>query len=85
MKKLLLLLCALLAGVSGAWAAVTDLPEITSDENNPKLYVVKNVRSSKYVAYRGDSEQIRQIDNISSATLWYFTAGGSESTSEQLC
>lgn len=85
MKKLFTLLTMLVIGIGSTWADVTDLPEITTDENNPKLYVVKNVRSSKYVAYRGDSEQIRQIDNISSATLWYFTAGGSESTAEQLC
>lgn len=84
MKKLLLLICALLGlGVSGAWAAVTDLPTLTSDVNNPKLYVVKNTRSNLYMAYRSDSEQIRQSADISTATLWYFTAGSGESNETQ--
>ena len=86
MKKKLTLLFTLLAlCVSGAWAAVTDLPEITTDANNPKLYVVKNTRSGQYMAYRGDSETIRQTGDISAASLWYFTAGNGESTANEIC
>ena len=81
-QKLTLLLLALFTTV-GAWAAVTDLPEITTDANNPKLYVVKNTRSNFYMAYRGDAEQIRQSADISTATLWYFTAGSGESNETQ--
>lgn len=37
------------------------------------------------MAYRGDTEQMRQISDISAASLWYFTAGDGESTAEKKC
>ena len=82
-QKLTLLILALLTSM-GAWAAVTDLPEITTDANNPKLYVVKNTRSNLYAAYRSDSEKLRQIADISTATLWYFTEGAGTTNTNQI-
>lgn len=46
MKKLLLLFAVLLSTVSG-WADVTDLPEITTDLNNPIYYTIYNTRSQQ--------------------------------------
>ena len=85
MKKSLLFFCALLMlGVSGVKADVTDLPEVTTDENNPKLYLIKNTRSNLYATYRSDTEQLRQIADITSATLWYFTAGTGTTNENQV-
>ena len=85
MKRITTILMLLMLVWMGAGAAVTDLPQITSDANSPKLYVIKNTNSKKYVAYRGDTEQMRQISDISAASLWYFTAGDGESTAEKKC
>lgn len=46
MKKLLFLFAVLL-GTVGAWADVTDLPEITTDVNNPIYYTIYNTRSQE--------------------------------------
>lgn len=72
--KLSLFLFAFVTAI-GTWATATDLPVLTTDANNPKLYVVKNTRSGMYVSYRGTDQQLRQIADLSSATMWYFTEG----------
>lgn len=81
--KLTLLLFSLFCAI-GAWADVTDLPTLTTNENSPKLYVIKNTRSNKYIAYRSDSEKLRQIDDISSAAIWYFTEGTGTTNENQV-
>ncbi len=56
MKKFLLSLVAVLSTV-GAWAEVTDLPQITTDVNNPIYYTIYNTRSSQpggLMYYAGD-------------------------------
>jgi hypothetical protein len=70
MKKLLLILCALL-GTVGAWATVTS-PTLTTNVNEPHYYTIKNYRSGKYAAYAGASTQLAQISDFSCTALWYF-------------
>ena len=71
MRKILLLMFALLAGVSGAWATVT-MPTFTTDVNDPHYYTIKNYRSKKYAAYAGPSTQLAQVSSITMESLWYF-------------
>ncbi len=78
MKKFLLSLVALLSGV-GAWAGVTDFPEITTDVNNPIYYTIYNTRSAEpggLMYYAGDAVGLK--DGCTAATLedkykFYFT------------
>ena len=75
MRKLLLLIVALLAGVSGAWATVTQ-PTLTTDANNPVYYTIKNFRSKNYATYTGASSQLSQESTPTDASLWYFVENG---------
>jgi len=75
MRKFLLLMIALLAGVSGAWATVT-MPTLTTDVDNPHYYTIKNYRSNKYAAYAGPSTQLAQVSSITMEALWYFMENG---------
>ena len=68
MKKLLLLMCVLLTGVSGAWAddysvivggKVTDLSELSTS----KYYILKSVGSSKYIYYDVTNSQMNTKDS----------------------
>lgn len=67
---------ALLAGVSGAWADVTQ-PTLTTDVNNPVYYTIKNYRTNKYATYTGASSQLSQVVTPTIASVWYFVANGS--------
>ena len=64
---MLMLLCAVTA-----WAAPTDLPEMSAD-GNIKWYTIKNVRRSKFATYAGDFATMTQQANVSTASLFYFT------------
>ena len=76
MRKLLLLITALLTlGVSGAWADVTQ-PTLTTDANNPVYYTIKNFRSQNYATYTGASSQLSQESTPTDASLWYFVENG---------
>ncbi|MBP5360915.1 MAG: hypothetical protein J6129_05490 [Bacteroidaceae bacterium] len=75
MKKFYTIIAALLMGISGAWATVTQ-PTLTTDSNNPVYYTIKSLRSSKYVSYVGRSTQLNQIAAANYTTLWYFVANG---------
>lgn len=75
MKKLLLLLTVLLTGVGGAWASVTQ-PTLTTDEENPVYYVIKNYRTNKYATYVNSSSQLTQEVSLTKASLWYFLESG---------
>ncbi|MBO5676459.1 MAG: hypothetical protein J6S07_09120 [Bacteroidaceae bacterium] len=72
MRKFLLTL-AVLCGTVGAWAGPTDLPEITTDANNPVWYTIKNVRKAKYATYAGDSQSMTQQNAVEEGSLFYFT------------
>ena len=71
---MLMLLCAMTA-----WAGPTDLPQITTDLNNPIYYTIVNTRSSQpggLMYYAGDNVGLK--DGCTSATLedkykFYFT------------
>ncbi len=60
MKKFLLSLAALLS-VVGVRAGVTDLPELTTDVNNPIYYVIHNTRSTsgKFIYYDATANTIK--------------------------
>ena len=47
MKQKLLLFLSVLLTTAGAWAVPTDLPEITTDLNNPIYYTILNTRSKE--------------------------------------
>ncbi len=52
------------------------LPEITTDMANPKLYTIKNARANKYATYNGTTQSMSlksSVDNLDG--LFYFTAG----------
>lgn len=63
----------LLFAVTTSWAAATDLPTLTTDENNPVWYLIKNVRQSKYATYEGDAATMTEQTTVSSASFFYFT------------
>lgn len=61
-----------------AYAAATDLPELTTDEANPKWYTIKNLRKGKYATWAGDGAQMTQQSDLRFGSLFYFT--GEKST-----
>lgn len=63
----------LLFAVTTSWAAATDLPTLTTDENNPVWYLIKNVRTSKYATYEGDAATMTQQTTATAASFFYFT------------
>ena len=78
MRKFTSLMLMLLCAVTTAWAQ-TDLPEITTDLNNPVYYTIYNTRSQEpggFMYYAGDGVGIK--DGCTSAVLedkykFYFT------------
>ena len=52
-----------------------ELPELTTNENSPVYYTIKNVRGSVYAAYFGAAQNIRLSANIGDESLFYFTDG----------
>lgn len=81
MKKLLLSLATLLCG-AGAWGQrVTDLPELTTDLDNPVYYVMHNTRSTSGGLIYFDAADNGSIkDNnpsvLTDAYKFYFTDAG---------
>ena len=73
MKKFYTIIAALLMGISGAWATVTQ-PTLTTDSNNPVYYTIKSLRSSKYVSYVGRSTQLNQIAAANYTSIELFDA-----------
>ena len=71
---LLTLLLGLLFSV-GAKATVIQ-PVLTTDVNNPVLYVIKNFRSGNYATYNGANTKLGQSATISQAQMWYFLENG---------
>ena len=71
---LLTLLLGLLFSV-GAKATVIQ-PVLTTDVNNPVLYVIKNFRTGNYATYNGANSQLSQSATISQAQMWYFLENG---------
>ena len=70
MKKLLVSLLSLLC-VATTWAGPTDLPEITTDLNNPIYYTIYNTRSGEpggLIYYAGDEVGLKD-GNCTSFTL----------------
>ena len=54
-------------------AGPTDLPELTTDLKNPKLYTIKNVRKSKFATYDKDDTKMTQQSTPVEASLFFFT------------
>lgn len=76
MKKLLLLLTALLTlGAGGAWATVTQ-PAMTTDVNNPIYYTIRNKRSSNYATFNGEGREVTHEPGIGWGSIWYFVKNG---------
>ena len=73
MKKLLLML-TVLCGTVSAWAAPTDLPEM-STEGNIKWYTIKNTRSTSgsYLYWAGDNVGMKDSNTKTARSLFYFT------------
>lgn len=66
------LLTALFLCVGMVKAAVTDVPEM-STEGNIKWYTIKNVRQQKYATYAGESSSMTQQATVQDGSLFYFT------------
>ena len=63
------------------YEAVKVLPEVTTDENNPKWYTIKNVRGNAYAYYNGTSTAMGMSGMVDKAAyLFYFTEGTAEGT-----
>lgn len=75
MKKLLLLLTALLTlGAGGAWATVTQ-PTLTTDVNNPIYYTIGSFDRGGYLTYNGANANLTHVA-ATKASLWYFMKNG---------
>lgn len=75
MKKLLLLLTALLTlGGSGAWATVTQ-PTLTTDVNDPVYYTIGSYNRGGYLTYNGANANLTHVA-ATKASLWYFMKNG---------
>ena len=81
MRKITSLLMLFCAFVATAWAGPTDLPEITTDVNNPIYYTILNTRSSQpggYMYYAGDEVGLKDGWTLTTTGLdnkykFYFT------------
>ena len=63
-----------LATIRAKWEISSDLlPELTTDEQLPVWYAIKNVRSGKYATYAGDEVKLTQGVAPSNGSLFYFT------------
>ena len=70
---MLMLLCAVTT-----WAGPTDLPQITTDVNNPIYYTIVNTRSSQpggYMYFAGENVGIKdeQVVTLEDKHMFYFT------------
>ena len=75
MKKLLLLLTALLTlGAGGAWAEVTQ-PTLTTDVNKPIYYTIGSFDRGGYLTYNGANANLTHVA-ATKASLWYFMENG---------
>lgn len=75
MRKLLLLITALLTlGVGGAWATVTQ-PTLTTDANNPVYYTIGSFNRGGYLTYNGANAYLTHV-SITKASMWYFMENG---------
>ena len=68
----------LLVAVTTMWAGPTDLPQITTDVNNPIYYTIMNTRSSQpggYMYFAGESVGIKdeQVVTLEDKHMFYFT------------
>ena len=63
--------------VGTAWGQDSDLPEL-STESGIKWYVIKSVRSNKYVGYLSSGSKLEQSSDITLNSLFYVTGEISE-------
>ena len=68
----------LLVAVTTMWAGPTDLPQITTDVNNPIYYTIVNTRSSQpggYMYFAGENVGLKdeQVTKIEAKHMFYFT------------
>ena len=78
MRKITSLLMLFCAFVGAAWAGPTDLPEITTDLENPIYYTIVNTRSSQpggFMYYAGDEVGLKdeQVAGVEAKHMFYFT------------
>lgn len=76
-----MLLASLLCCMGVVKAAVTDLPQMSTD-GDIKWYTIKNTRSGKYANYVGDATEMTQVATPSISSLFYFTAATTVDTEE---
>ena len=69
------LLTSLVFVMSAVVAAPTDLPQMTTDMENPVYYTISNTRSTsgRYLYYAGDEVGLKDANEITEASLFYFT------------
>ncbi|MBO5866127.1 MAG: hypothetical protein J6Q73_08790, partial [Bacteroidaceae bacterium] len=78
MKRFTSLMLMLLCAVTTMWAGPTDLPQITTDLNNPIYYTIVNTRSSQpggYMYFAGENVGLKdeQVAKIEAKHKFYFT------------
>ena len=77
MRKITSILMLLCMFVGTAWGQASDLPEL-STESGIKWYVIKSVRSNKYVGYLSSGSKLEQSSDITLNSLFYVTGEISE-------
>jgi hypothetical protein len=78
MKRFTSFMLMLLCAVTTMWAGPTDLPQITTDVNNPIYYTIVNTRSSEpggYMYFAGENIGIKdeQVATVADKHMFYFT------------
>ena len=74
-RKVIFLLLSQFFIMNTMKAAPTDLPQMTTDLENPVYYTISNTRSTsgRYLYYAGADVGLKDANTISAASLFYFT------------
>lgn len=73
MRKITSLLMLFCMCVGMAWAAPTDLPEITTDLNNPIYYTIRNTRSTSGKFLYWTENGVKDNNAVFESSLFYIT------------
>lgn len=74
-RHFLLMVATLLCSIAVRAEGATALPQMSTDLENPVFYTISNTRSTsgKYLYYAGDNVGLRDANDITLASLFYFT------------
>ena len=79
MKKIFSLFMMLLLTMVAQTAFAQLVPELTTDENNPKLYTIASYNRGGYLTSNGTGSGVTHVD-LCGGSYWYFTASPDNTT-----